>query len=152
MLFSVNFVRHFWFSLSLYHEMKMLYSLSHILVIWVFHIFSLVLVDKNSLDFSQLLVKMQLPTFILVDILYVVLKKHPINYSLFRPNQLSLWEIWIKDWIRKNWNKCSFCLVEIQIQQISDTVGLLNKYTFIKKKKCLVFNWNTVSLRRKVSM
>ncbi len=55
--------------------MKMLYSLSHILVIWVFHIFSLVLVDKNSLDFSQLLVKMQLPTFILVDILYVVLKK-----------------------------------------------------------------------------
>ncbi len=83
-----------------------------------------------------------------------------MNYSLFRPNQLSLWEIWIKDWIRKNWNKCSICLVEIQIQQISDTVGLLNKYTFILKKNVLVniddtdryLIRNTVSLRWKVSM
>ncbi len=48
---SVNFGRHFWFSLSLYLETKMLNSLSHILVIWVFHRFSLVLVDEVSLHF-----------------------------------------------------------------------------------------------------
>ncbi len=36
-LTSVHFGRHFLFSLSLYLEMKMLNSLSHILVIWVFH-------------------------------------------------------------------------------------------------------------------
>ncbi len=52
----------------------MLNSLSYILVIWVFHTFSLVLVDEKSLPFCQLLVKLQLPTFILVAILYVVLK------------------------------------------------------------------------------
>ncbi len=50
----------------------MLNSLSHILVIWVIHSFSLVLVYEKSLHFSQLLVillvKLQLPTFILVDI------------------------------------------------------------------------------------
>ncbi len=34
----------------------MLNSLSHILVIWVFHSFSLVLVDGKSLHFCQLLV------------------------------------------------------------------------------------------------
>ncbi len=34
----------------------MLNSLSHILVIWVFHSFSLILVDEKSLHFSQLLV------------------------------------------------------------------------------------------------
>ncbi len=34
----------------------MLNSLSHILVIWVFHSFSLVLVDEKSLLFCQLLV------------------------------------------------------------------------------------------------
>ncbi len=50
----------------------MLSSLSHI---WVFHGFSLVLVDEKSLHFSQLLVKLQLPTFILVVILYVVFKQ-----------------------------------------------------------------------------
>ncbi len=49
---SVHFDRHFWFSLSLYLEMKMLYSLSHILVIWVFHNFSLDLVDTKSQFFS----------------------------------------------------------------------------------------------------
>ncbi len=37
---SVNFGRHFLFSLSLYLETKMLNSLSHILVIWVFWHFS----------------------------------------------------------------------------------------------------------------
>ncbi len=56
----------------------MLNSLSHILVIWVVHSFSLVLVDEKSLHFNQLLVillvKLQLPTFILVDIEYVVFK------------------------------------------------------------------------------
>ncbi len=36
----VNFGRHFWFSLSLYLETKMFNSLSHILVIRVFHSFS----------------------------------------------------------------------------------------------------------------
>jgi len=35
---SVNFGSHFWFSLSLYLQTKMLLSLSHILVIFVFHI------------------------------------------------------------------------------------------------------------------
>ncbi len=55
--------------------MKMLNSLSHILVIWVFHSFSLVLVDEKSLHFCQLLVKLQLPTFISVAILYVVFKQ-----------------------------------------------------------------------------
>ncbi len=59
--------------------MKMLYSLSHILVIWVFHSFSLVLVDKKSLHFlstfSHNFVKLQLPAFILVAILYVVFKQ-----------------------------------------------------------------------------
>ncbi len=34
----------------------MLNSLSHILVIWVFHSFSLVLVDEKLLHFCQLLV------------------------------------------------------------------------------------------------
>ncbi len=53
----------------------MLNSLSHILVIRVFHSFSLVLVDEKSLHFCQLLVKLQLPTFILVAILYVVFKQ-----------------------------------------------------------------------------
>ncbi len=52
--------------------MKILNSLSHILVIWVFHSFSLVLVDEKSLQF---LVKLQLPTFISVAILYVVFKQ-----------------------------------------------------------------------------
>ncbi len=46
----------FLFSLSLYLEMKMLNSLSHILVLWVFHSFSLVLVNEISLHFCQLLV------------------------------------------------------------------------------------------------
>ncbi len=32
----------------------MLNSLSHILVIWLFHSFSLVLVDEKSLHFSQI--------------------------------------------------------------------------------------------------
>ncbi len=36
--------------------MKMLNSLSHILVIWVFHSFSLVLVEEKSFRFCQLLV------------------------------------------------------------------------------------------------
>ncbi len=43
----------FLFSLSLYLEKKMLNSLSHIFVIWVFHSFSLVLVDEKSLHFSN---------------------------------------------------------------------------------------------------
>ncbi len=64
---------------SLYIETKMLNSLSHILVIWVFPSFSLVLVDEKSLHFCQLLVillvKLQLTTFILVAILYVVFKQ-----------------------------------------------------------------------------
>ncbi len=56
----------------------MLNSLSHILVI---HSFILVLVDEKSLHFCQLLVislllvKLQLPTFILVAILYVDFKQ-----------------------------------------------------------------------------
>ncbi len=53
----------------------MLNSLIHILVIWVFHSFSLVLVDEKSLHFCQLLVKLQLPTFISVAILYAVFKQ-----------------------------------------------------------------------------
>ncbi len=97
---SVNFGRHFWFSLSLYLEMKILNSLSHILVIWVFHSFSLVLVDEKSLQF---LVKLQLPTFISVAILYVVFNKNSNSFFSLRPNQLSIWKIWIKDWIWKNW-------------------------------------------------
>ncbi len=51
----------------------MLNCFSHILVIWVFHRFSLVLVDEKLLHFSQLLVELQLPTFILyIYILYIV--------------------------------------------------------------------------------
>ncbi len=68
---GVNFGRHF--SFSLYLETKMLNSLSHILV---FHSFSLVLVDEKSLHFCQLLVKLLLPTFILVAILHVVFKQN----------------------------------------------------------------------------
>ncbi len=106
---SVNFGRHFWFSLSLYLEMKMLNSLSHILVIWVFHSFSLVLVDEKSLHFCQLLVitfSQTAVTNIYFGSYFIcsLQTKIVINSSLFRPNQLSLWEIWIKDWIWKNWN------------------------------------------------
>ncbi len=110
---SVNFGRHFWFSLSLYLETKMLNSLSHILVIWVFHSFSLVLVDKKSLHFCQLLVitfsetavtKIYFGSYFICSLQTKIV----INSSLFRPNQLSLWEISIKDWIWKNWNKFSF--------------------------------------------
>ncbi len=57
-LTSVNFGRHFLFSLSLYLEMKMLNSLSHILVIWVFH---------NLSSFSQTAV-----TKIYFEILYMI--------------------------------------------------------------------------------
>ncbi len=75
---SVNFDRHFSFSLSLYLETKMLNS--HILV---FHSFSLVLVDEKSLHFCQLLVillvKLPLPTFILVSILHVVFKQNSLQ-------------------------------------------------------------------------
>ncbi len=53
----------------------MLNCFSHILVSWVFHRFSLVFVDEKSLHFSQLLVKLLLPTFILVAILDVVFKQ-----------------------------------------------------------------------------
>ncbi len=58
----------------------MLNNLSHILAIWVFHSFSLVLVYEKSLHLCQILVidfsvKLQLPTFILVAILYVVFKQ-----------------------------------------------------------------------------
>ncbi len=100
-----------WFSFGLYLETKMLNSLSHILVIWVFHSFSLVLVDEKSLHFCQLLVIIFSQTA--VNNIYFgsyficrLQTKIVINSSLFRPNQLSLWEIWIKDWIWKNWNKC----------------------------------------------
>ncbi len=47
---SVNFGRHFWFSLSLYLETKMLNSLSHI---WVFHSFSRQKVIAFLSTFSQ---------------------------------------------------------------------------------------------------
>ncbi len=86
----------------------MLSSLSHI---WVFHGFSLVLVDEKSLHFSQLLVitfSQTAVTNIYFGSYFIcsIQTKIIINSSLFRPNQLSLWEIWINDWIRKNWNKC----------------------------------------------
>jgi len=73
-----NFGSHFCFSLSL--QMKMLIGLSHILVSnFVFHSFSLVLVDKVIAFYvnfySLLLVKLQLPTLILVAILYVVFRQ-----------------------------------------------------------------------------
>ncbi len=49
----------------------MLNCFSHILVIWVFHRFSLVLVDEKSLHFSQLLVELQLPTlFVYIYFIY----------------------------------------------------------------------------------
>ena len=53
---SVNFVTYFRFSLSLSLLTKMLSIFSHILVIVFLCSFSLVLVDENSLHFSQLLV------------------------------------------------------------------------------------------------
>ncbi len=78
----------------------MLNSLSHILVIWVFHSFSLVLVDKKSLHFCQLLVitfSQTAVTNIYFGSYFIcsIQTKIVINSSLFRPNQLSLWEIWI---------------------------------------------------------
>ncbi len=84
-------------------------SLSHILVIRVFHSFSLVLVDKKSLHFCQLLVITFSQTAVTKNIfgsyfICSIQTKIVINSSLFRPNQLSLWEIWINDWIWKNWN------------------------------------------------
>ncbi len=93
--------------------MKMLNSLSHILVIWVFNGFSLVLVDEKSFHFSQLLViNFSQPavtnTYFGSDFMCCLQTKIVINSSLFTPNQLSLWEILIKDWIRKNWNKFIF--------------------------------------------
>ncbi len=103
--YSVNFGRQFWFSLSLYIETRMLNSLSHILVIWVFHSFSLVLVDEKSLHFSQTAVT---NIYFCSYFICSIQSKIVINSSLFRPNQLSLWEIWIKDWIWKNLNKFSF--------------------------------------------
>ncbi len=105
---SVNFDRHFLFNLSLYLETKMLNSLSHILVIWVFHSFSLVLVDEKLLHFCQLLVitfNQTAVTNIYFGSYFSLQTKIVINSSLFGPNQLSLWEILIKDWIWKNWNK-----------------------------------------------
>ncbi len=73
---AVNFGRHFWFSLSIYPETKMLNSLSHILVIWVFHSFSQTAVTKIYFG-SYFICSIE--------------TKIVINSSLFRPNQLSLW-------------------------------------------------------------
>ncbi len=76
----------------------MLNSLSHILVIWVFQSFSLVLVEEKSVHFCQLLVI----TFILTAVTNIYFgsyficslqTKIVIYCSLFWPNQLSLWEI-----------------------------------------------------------
>ncbi len=105
---SFNFGRHFWFSLSLYLEMKMLNSLSHILVIWVFHSFSLVLV----ITFYQTAV-----TNIYFGSYFIssIQTKIVINSSLFRPNQLSMWYIWIKDWIWKKLEYIFIFLVEIKM-------------------------------------
>ncbi len=56
----------------------------------------IVLVDGKSLHFSQLVV-----TNIYFGSYFIcsIQTKIVINASLFTPNQLSLWEIWIKDWI-----------------------------------------------------
>ncbi len=72
----------------------MLNSLSHILVIWVFHSFSLVLVDEKSLHFCQLLVitfSQTAVTNIYFGSYFIcsIQTKIVINYSLFRLNQLS---------------------------------------------------------------
>ncbi len=84
----------------------MLNSLSHILGIWVFHSFSLVLVDEKSLNFSQLLVitfSQTTVTNIYFGSYFIcsIQTQIVINSSLFRPNQLSLWEILFKVWIWK---------------------------------------------------
>ncbi len=101
---GVKFSRHFWFSLSLYLEMKMLNSITHILVIWVFHSFHSqrkVIVFLST--FSQTAVT---NTYFWDCFICSIQTKIVVSSSLFRPNQLSLWEIWIKDWIWKNWNNC----------------------------------------------
>ncbi len=104
------------FEHSLYLETKMLNSLSHILVIWVFHSFSR---RKVIAFFCQLLVipfSQTAVTNIYFGSYFIcsIQTKIVINSSLFRPNQLSIWEIWIKDWIWKNW----YFLVERQIKLI----------------------------------
>ncbi len=119
---------------------KIIISLSHILVIFSFfhhfHSFSLILVDEKPLHFRQLLfitfsqtsvTNIYFGSYFICSIQIKIF----INSSLFRPNQLNLWEIWIKDWIWKNWNSFSFFGRDTNETPFSTTVGLLNKYTFI---------------------
>ncbi len=102
---SVNFGRHYLFSLSHYLETKMLNSLSHILVIWVFHSFSRRKVIAFLSTFSQTAVNnIYFVGYFICSLQTIIV----IISSLFCPNQLSLWEVWIKDWIWNKWNTLTF--------------------------------------------
>ncbi len=84
---SVNFGRHFWFSLSLYLKKKMLNSFSHILVIWVFHGFSRRKVIAFLSTFSQTAVtKMYFGSYFISSIQTKIV----IQSSLFKPNQIQI--------------------------------------------------------------
>ncbi len=76
-----------------------------VLVIWVFHSFSRRKVIAFLSTFSQTAVT---NIYFGSYFIWIIQSKIVINSSLFRPNHLSLFEIWIKDWIWKNWNKFSF--------------------------------------------
>ncbi len=81
---SVDFGRHFWFSLSLYLETKMFNSLlSHILVIRHFHSFSRLKVIAFYSTFSQTAVtNIYFGRYFMCSIQTKIF----INSSLFRPN------------------------------------------------------------------